>query len=167
MKTLNFVASQSILKIHVFFPKILSPPSGVVKIVAKLLVSDDSYFDFFLKKRRFQKHSKILLRNEAQTVRLCGFDVMKIIENRRHPRDFEDLKQLFNSRDQGGDTTPREVKGRPKVAHDVADRDGHPLRSKRRRPELGPRQRRSGRAGRACRPRTGPRAAGRPSRSSP
>ena len=90
MKTLNFVASQSILKIHVFFPKILSPPSGVVKIVAKLLVSDDSYFDFFLKKRRFQKYFKILLRNEAQTERLCGFDVMKIIENRRHPRDFED-----------------------------------------------------------------------------
>ena len=77
----------------------------MVKIVAKLLVSDDSYFDFFLKKRRFQKHFKILLRNEAQTVRLCGFDVMKIIENRRHPRDFEDLKQLFNSRDLEGDTT--------------------------------------------------------------
>ena len=73
----------------------------MVKIVAKLLVSDDSYFDFFLKKRRFQKYFKILLRNEAQTERLCGFDVMKIIENRRHPRDFEDLKQLFNSRDQG------------------------------------------------------------------
>ena len=46
-----------------------------------------------------------MLRNEAQEDKVSGFDVMEIIVNRCHLRDFEDLKQLDNSRNLGGDTT--------------------------------------------------------------
>ena len=35
-----------------------------------------------------------MLRNEAQEDKVSGFDVMEIIVNRCHLRDFEDLKQL-------------------------------------------------------------------------
>ena len=115
MKTLNFVASQSILKIHVFFLKSLAPQVGWSKSSPSSWFRTILTLTFFLKKRRFQKHFKILLRNEAQTVRLCGFDVMKIIENRRHPRDFEDLKQLFNSLDLGGGDTTFLLKIIPKT----------------------------------------------------
>ena len=36
---------------------------------------------------------------------MCGLDVMKIIVIRRHPPDFEDLEQTYDSRNLHGETT--------------------------------------------------------------